>query len=85
VSSREAITFRIPSEILAAARASKAEGESLNDIAVKALLDEVRRRQALAAHASIVARREEVRRRTGVHPDAAETVRRLRGGDDRHA
>lgn len=82
--SREATTLRIPSDLLAAARALQAEGESLNDLATKALADEGRRRQGLAVHTSIVRRREEVRRRTGPHPDAADLVRDLRGGAGRH-
>lgn len=81
---REATTFRIPTDLLAAARALKAEGESLNDLAIKALADEVRRRQGLAVHASVIRRREEVRRRTGTHPDATDIIRDLRSGAARH-
>ena len=81
---RTAITLRIPTALLDAARGLKREGESLNDLAVRALAEEIRQRRALRAHASIVERRAAIRTRTGPQPDMAQEVRTWRGGEGRH-
>ncbi len=83
--SRTAITLRVPTALLDAARGLKREGESLNDLAVRALEEEIRHRSALRAHASIVERRAAIRARTGPQPDMTAEVRAWRGGEERRA
>ncbi len=50
---------------------------------VEAVEREVRRRRAMAAHKSIVARRAEIKAKTGVQPDATALIRALREGEGR--
>ncbi len=80
---RDALTIRFPAELLARARGLKEDGESLNDLVVAAVEHEVGRRQGLAAHQDILRIREQVRARTGVHPDPTPLIRALREGDER--
>ena len=47
---REALTVRFPIGLMAQMRKYKSHGESLNDLVIKALEQEVRYRQGLAAH-----------------------------------
>ncbi|MBI2939767.1 MAG: hypothetical protein HYY04_04950 [Chloroflexi bacterium] len=82
---REAITIRFPTGLLTSAREVKAARESLNDLVVEAVHREIRRRQGLDAHTSIVQLREQIRARTGPHPDAGPLIRALREGDERRA
>ncbi|MBE9079243.1 hypothetical protein IQ241_18395 [Romeria aff. gracilis LEGE 07310] len=79
---RESITIRFPSDLLAQAKSLKGGTESFNDLVVQALDQEVRRRQAFAAHKRIQMRRQTVLKRTGVQTDSAELVRELRVEDD---
>ena len=65
---REVLTIRFPAELLAQVRKHKSQDKSLNDLVVKALEREVRHRQGLAAHHSIVARREKLGKRQGPKP-----------------
>jgi hypothetical protein len=46
-------------------------------------MNEVQHRKALKAHQRIQARREAIRKRTGLQPDAVELIRALRKGDAR--
>jgi len=56
----------------------------LNDLIIKALEREVRYRQGLAAHHSIVARREKIREKTGTQPNSTRLIRQLREGEARY-
>jgi hypothetical protein len=49
---------------------------------VEAVEREVRRRKALEAHDTIQRLRENIKRRTGVHPDPLPLLRQLREGDE---
>ena len=80
---REALTVRFPTRLLAQVRLHKSQGESLNDLVIKALEREVRYRKAWAAHHRIVARREEIRENTGTQPDSTRLIRQLREGEAR--
>lgn len=80
---REPLTIRVPPGILDRARQLKGSGESLNELIVSAIEREVRRREALQAHAQILRIRQQVRRRTGPHPDAADLIRAMREGEGR--
>lgn len=80
---REAMTIRFPHGLLPQARGVKSEQESLNDFVVEAVEHEVRRRQGLAAHEEIQRLRDEIRARTGLHPDSAPLIRALREGAGR--
>ena len=83
MSQRQTISVRLPDDLLAQARKTKAPRESLNDLVVAALEREVRRRQGLAAHEGITRIREQVRARTGSHPDPVPLIRALREGEGR--
>jgi hypothetical protein len=63
---REAVTIRFPSDLLAKARSLKEGNESLNDLVVEAVEQEVRRRRGWAAHQRIIARSEAVKAKTGM-------------------
>jgi hypothetical protein len=80
---REPVSIRFPSDLLAEARETKDQKESLNDFVVSAVGREVRRRRALRALDRIVEIRERVAQRTGLHPDPVPLVRRLREGTER--
>lgn len=81
---REALTVRFPTRLMAQIRKYKSKEESLNDVVIKALEQEVRYRRGLAAHHRIVARREEIRKKTGIQPDSTDLIRKLREGQGRH-
>lgn len=80
---REPLTIRVPPAVLARARQLKAAGESLNDLIVHAIEQEVRRREGFQAHEQILRVRQQVRRRTGGQPDATELIRAMREGEAR--
>ena len=80
---REAVTIRFPADLLAKARNLKDGSESFNDLVVKAVEQEVRRRRAWAAHKRIIARSEAVKAKTGIQPASWDLIRSLREGDKR--
>lgn len=80
---REALTVRFPAGLLDQVRKHKSQGESLNDLVIKALEREVRYRRGLAAHHRIVARREEIRKKTGTQSNSIDLIRKLREGQER--
>jgi predicted transcriptional regulator len=53
---REAVTIRFPAELVRKAKQLKDGGELFNELVVGALEQEVKRRQAWAAHQSVIAR-----------------------------
>jgi hypothetical protein len=59
----------------------KSEGESLNDLIVKALEREVRYCQGLATDHRIVARRKRIRKKTGIQTDFTGLIHQLREGE----
>jgi hypothetical protein len=79
---REAITIRLPPELLADAKKVKCSHESLNDLMVDAVEREVRRRQGMAALAAIDELRKKIKARTGVQPSSVPLIRALREGDE---
>lgn len=83
VDPREVLTVRVPTELASKARDVKGEHESMNDLVVAALEQEVRRRRAWAAHETILRVRAQVRARTGPQPDAAPLIHELRSGEGR--
>jgi predicted CopG family antitoxin len=80
---REAVTIRFPANLIHQAKKLKDGRESFNELVVEAVEREVRRRRAMAAHKSIVARRAEIKAKTGVQPDATALIRALREGEKR--
>jgi hypothetical protein len=80
---REAVTIRIPADLLEQAKQFREGSESFNEMVVEALAREVRRRRALAAHQRIVARSAEVEAKTGIQPSSVDLIRQLRAGDGR--
>jgi hypothetical protein len=80
---REAVTIRFPVDLIKQAKQLKDGGESFNELVVEALKHEVKRRKAWAAHETILKIREQVKQRTGIHPDPAPVVRQLREGESR--
>ncbi|WP_315789774.1 YlcI/YnfO family protein [Fischerella sp. JS2] len=80
---RETLTIRFPAQLLQKIRALKRDDESLNDLVVQALEKEMKWRSAWAAHKQIQTIREQVKQRTGVHPDPVPLIRQLREGEGR--
>lgn len=80
---REAVTIRFPVTLLKQAKQLKDGGESFNELVVEAVEQEVKRRQAIVTHQSIVARRTQIKARTGIHPNANALIRSLREGNMR--
>lgn len=78
---REAVTIRFPIPLLNKAKDLKDGSESFNQLVVEAVEREVKRRQAIATHHSIVARRAKIKARTGVHPNVNALIHSLREGD----
>lgn len=81
---REALTVRFPLGLIVQAKLHKLQGESLNDLVIKKLEQEVRHRRGLAAHYRIVARREAIRKKTGTQPDSTDLIRQLRECEGRY-
>jgi len=80
---REAVTIRIPADLLEQARQFREGGESFNEMVVEAIAREVRRRRSLAAHQRIVARSAEVEAKTGIQPSSVDLIRQLRADEGR--
>lgn len=80
---REAITVRIPADLLQQARQFRESSESFDEMIVDAIAREVRRRRALAAHQRIVARSAEVEAKTGIQSNSVDLIRQLRVGEER--
>lgn len=80
---REALTIRFPLNILEGARETKSEGESLNDLIVKAVEHEIRRRKSMDAHEGIMRIREQIRARNAVLTDSVPLIRAMREGEGR--
>ncbi len=80
---REALTVRVSVNLLARARATRAERESLNDVIVQALDREARRREGLRAVQDLVAARERITTASGPQPDSTALIRELREGRQR--
>lgn len=80
---REAVTIRIPADLLHQAKQLREGSESFNEMVVDAIAREVRRRRALAAHQRIVARSAEVEAKTGIQSSSVDLIRQLRAGEGR--
>ncbi len=80
---REAVTIRIPADLLEQARQFREGSESFNEMVVEAIAREVRRRRSLAAHQRIVARSAEVEAKTGIQPNSVDLIRQLRADEGR--
>lgn len=80
---REAVTIRIPADLLQQARQFREGSESFNEMLVEAIAREVRRRRSLAAHQRIVARSAEVEAKTGIQPSSVDLIRELRADEGR--
>ncbi|MBI2911461.1 MAG: hypothetical protein HYY05_04905 [Chloroflexi bacterium] len=77
---RDAVTIRLPNDLLCRAKEAKNEGESLNDLVVSALEREVRRRQGLQVLEEIRRLRDEIEAKHGLHPSSVPLIRALREG-----
>lgn len=80
---RQAVTVRLPADLLERAKRFQLNRESFNELVVEAIMREVQRRQALAAHERIVARSAEVEQQTGVQASSVDLIRQLREGKER--
>ncbi len=80
---REAVTIRIPTDLLEQARQFREGGESFNEMLVDAIAREVKRRRSLAAHQRIVARSAQVEAKTGIQQSSVELIRQLRTNEGR--
>ncbi len=81
VSHRTALTICFPVDLLAQAKQLTKDQESFNELVIEALEQEVKRRQTMIAHQRIVARRSQIKARTGVQPEATAIIRGLREGE----
>jgi hypothetical protein len=75
---REAMTIRFPIELLHELRATRADDESVNDVVIRAVELEVRRRRGMRAHEAITRRRDRLYREYGLQPDSVPIIRELR-------
>jgi hypothetical protein len=80
---KEAVTIRFPSDLLQKAKQLKESGESFNELVIEALEREVKRRKGIATHHRILARRQEIKAKTGVQPNSTALIRSLREGKGR--
>lgn len=80
---REALTIRIPADLLEQARQFREGSESFNEMVIEAIAREVRRRRSLAAHRRIVARSAEVEAQTGIQSSSIDLIRQLRVDEGR--
>ena len=89
---REAVTIRIPADLLEQARQFREGSESFNEMVVEAICAsqqrfaitrEVRGRRSLAAHQRIVARSAQVEAKTGIQSSSVDLIRQLRAGEGR--
>lgn len=78
---REAVTIRIPTDLLEQVRQFREGSESFNEMVVTAIAREVRRRRSLAAHQRIVARSAEVEAKTGIQSSSMDLLRQLRANE----
>ncbi|ELR99090.1 YlcI/YnfO family protein [Gloeocapsa sp. PCC 73106] len=79
---KEAVTIRFPLELVKKAKQLKEGRESFNDLVVEALEREINRRKGLEAVSTILRLREQIKQRTGVHPDPIPLIRQLREGEN---
>ncbi|PSF30034.1 hypothetical protein C7H19_24085 [Aphanothece hegewaldii CCALA 016] len=79
---KEAVTIRFPLELVKKAKQLKEGKESFNELVVEALEREIKRRKANEAHETILQVRQQVKQRTGVHPDPLPLIRQLRFGEN---
>ena len=80
---REAVTIRIPADLLEQARQLRESSESFNEMVVGVIACEVRRRRSLAAHGRIVARSAEVEAKTGIQSSSVDLICQLRANEGR--
>jgi hypothetical protein len=80
---RQAVTVRLPTDLLEQVKQFQENRESFNELVVEAVTREVQRRQALAAHQRIVARSAEVEKQTGVQPSSIALIHQIREGEGR--
>jgi hypothetical protein len=89
---REAVTIRIPADLLEQARQFREGSESFNEMVVEAICAsqqrfaitrEVRGRRSLAAHQRIVARSAQVEAKTGIQSSSVDLIRQLRADEGR--
>ncbi|NEP11054.1 MAG: hypothetical protein F6K14_12735 [Symploca sp. SIO2C1] len=79
----EAVTIRIPTDLLEQARQFREGSESFNEMVVEAIASEVQRRRILTAHERIVARSAELEANKGIQSSSVELIRQLRSGEER--
>lgn len=75
---RESLTVYLPAGLLTQVKLYKAQNESLNDLAIAALEREISRREGLAVHQRIIARREKINQKTGTQPSSINLIRQFR-------
>ncbi|MBE9128042.1 MULTISPECIES: hypothetical protein [unclassified Coleofasciculus] len=78
---REAITIRLPANLLEQARQFREGSESFKEMVVEAIAHKVRRRRSLAVHQRIMARSAEVEAKTGIQSSSMDLIRQLRAGE----
>lgn len=67
--------------LLTQAKLYKSQDKSLNDFAITAMERAVSRRKGLAVDHRIIARREEIKQKTGTQPSSVDLIRQLREGE----
>ncbi len=79
----QSVTIRFPADLVKRAKQIKEGNKSFNEFVVEALEKEVKRRQTIEAHETILRLREKVKKRTGFHPNPVPLIRQLREGEER--
>ena len=83
MSQQETVSIKIPSDLLQKAKQLQTDKDAFNDLVVEALERELARRSGIEAHETILRIREQIKQRTGVHPDPVPLIRQLREGEER--
>jgi hypothetical protein len=79
---KTSITIQIPSQLLEEVRSLETETETLNDLVTRILEKEIKARKAWIAHQTVLRLRQEIKEKTGIHPDPIPLIRQLREGEN---
>jgi hypothetical protein len=78
----QSVTIHFPTDLVQKAKQIKKDDQFFNDLVVEALDKEIKRRKKMDAHQTILRVRNQVKQRTGLHPDPTSLIRQLREEND---
>jgi len=77
------VTIRFPKAVLTAARKTKGKDESFNDLVVRAVEREAKRRDGVRLFDELIAARDRIWAKAGIQPSSAPLIRAMREGRER--